>query len=403
MEHTLLINTLFVGVVVVCSIAVRYGAEQIKMSPIVGYFALGLLLRAGSSVEGVPPLTNQQVFPFLADLGIIALLFRVGLESDFERLVEQLPLASWICVGNVIGSGGLAFGTAYLLLNWPLIPSLFVGTALTATSVGVTVAIWDEAGQLQTERGNTLLDVAELDDIVGILLMALLFSVAPLLRSPQNDLLLSRLVWTLGDVGLKLVLFGGACLLFARYVERPMTELFERLHAGQGTMLVMLGVGIVVAAIAGLSGFSTAIGAFFAGLIFSRDPNTSEYMDAFRPIHDLLAPFFFVGIGLHLAPEALGSVGGSFLVLLAAAVIGKVLGAYGPALPVLGSSWAFALGLSLIPRAEIALVIVQRGLELGAWAVPQVVFANVVLISALTVLGTPFVLRPLLASLDEHG
>ena len=403
MEHTLLINTLFVGVVVVCSIAVRYGAEQIKMSPIVGYFALGLLLRAGSSVEGVPPLTNQQVFPFLADLGIIALLFRVGLESDFERLVEQLPLASWIGVGNVIGSGGLAFGTAYLLLNWPLIPSLFVGTALTATSVGVTVAIWEEAGQLQTERGNTLLDVAELDDIVGILLMALLFSVAPLLRAPQNDLLLSRLVWTLGDMVLKLVLFGGACLLFARYVERPMTELFERLHAGQGTMLVMLGVGIVVAAIAGLSGFSTAIGAFFAGLIFSRDPHTSEYMDAFRPVHDLLAPFFFVGVGLHLSPGALGSVGGSFLVLFAAAVIGKVVGAYGPARPVLGSSGAFALGLSLVPRAEIALVIVQRGLELGAWAVPQVVFANVVLISALTVLGTPFVLRPLLASLDEHG
>ena len=403
MEHTLLINTLFVGVVVVCSIAVRYGAEQIKMSPIVGYFALGLLLRAGSSVEGVPPLTNQQVFPFLADLGIIALLFRVGLESDFERLVEQLPLASWIGVGNVIGSGGLAFGTAYLLLNWPLIPSLFVGTALTATSVGVTVAIWEEAGQLQTERGNTLLDVAELDDIVGILLMALLFSVAPLLRAFQNDLLLSRLVWTLGDMGLKLILFGGACLLFARYVERPMTELFERLHAGQGTMLVMLGVGIVVAAIAGLSGFSTAIGAFFAGLIFSRDPHTSEYMDAFRPVHDLLAPFFFVGVGLHLSPGALGSVGGSFLVLFAAAVIGKVVGAYGPARPVLGSSGAFALGLSLVPRAEIALVIVQRGLELGAWAVPQVVFANVVLISALTVLGTPFVLRPLLASLDEHG
>lgn len=401
MGQTLLVSTLLVGLVIVCALAMRYWAEQIRMSPIVGYFALGLLLRAGSAVHGVPLLTEQQVFPFLADLGVIALLFRVGLESDIEGLVDQLPVASWIGAGNVIGSGGLAFATVYLLLDWPLIPSLFVGTALTATSVGVTVAIWEEAGALDTPEGTTLLDVAELDDLVGVLLMALLFSVAPVLRSPEDGVLLSTLAWTLAGMLLKLAVFGFACLLFARYVERPMTEMFERLHAGEGTMVFMLGVGIVVAAIAGLSGFSTAIGAFFAGLIFSRDPHTTQYMDAFRPLYDLLAPFFFVGIGLHLAPEVLGGIGGSFVLLLAAAIVGKVAGAYAPALPVLGSSGALVLGLSLIPRAEIALVIVTRGLELGSWAVSPSVFAQVVLISAVTVLGTPFVLRPLLEMSEE--
>jgi Kef-type K+ transport system membrane component KefB len=168
-------------------------------------------------------------------------------------------------------------------------------------------------------------------------------------------------------------------------------------------MLVMVGVGIIVAAVAGMTGLSTAVGAFFAGLIFHRDPHTARYMDAFRPLHDLLAPFFFVGIGLHLAPEALGAVGGGGVVLFLVAVLGKVLGASLPAMAVVGSSSALVLGLSLVPRAEIALVIMQRGLELGDWAVSPALFAQVVLVSAATVLLVPIALRPLLSRIPRSA
>lgn len=406
MEDLLLVSLLLVGAVVVLSIAMQYGGEQMGISPIVGYFVLGFFLRTAASFDAIPLLTDQQVFPFLADLGVIVLLFRVGLESDLNRLLEQLSEATLIGLGNVIGSGGIAFGTTYGLIGWPLLPSLFVSTALTATSVGVAVAIWEEAGQLDTSEGSTLVDVAEFDDLMGVLLMALLFATAPLLRGTHgagDDALLSTLATVLGWMLLKLLLFGGACLLFAWYLERPMTSFFDRLHAGEGTMLVMLGVGIVVAAVAGLLGFSTAIGAFFAGLIFSRDPHTTQYMDAFRPLHALFSPFFFVGIGLHLTPVALGAIGGSTVLLLAAAVVGKVAGTYVPAAPLLGSSGALVLGLSLIPRAEIALVIMQRGLELGAWAVPSTIFAQVVLVSAMTLLLVPLALSPLLSRPSSYS
>lgn len=366
MNHELLATTLLVGLVIVIAIAMRSAVKRVQLSPIVGYFVLGILLRQASALEWVPLLTEQQVFPFLAELGVIALLFGVGLESDLTSLLDQLPAASWIGTGNVVGSGGIAFATGYWLIGWPLVPSLFVATALTATSVGVTVAIWEDADKIDTREGTTLLDVAEFDDIVGILLMALLFAVAPLLRSPENGALLNTVAITLGWMLLKLGLLGAACLLFARYLERPMTRLFDRLHAGKGTMLVMLGVGIVVAAVAGLAGFSVAIGAFFAGLIFSRDPHTARYITAFRPLRDLLAPFFFVGIGLQLAPNALGALlSGSAVLLLSAAAAGKLVGAYVPARPILGSSGALVLGISLIPRAEITLVVMERGLSLG--------------------------------------
>lgn len=136
MESVLLVNTLLVGAIIVGAIAMRYGAERIGLSPVVGYLAMGLLLRGTLAFGGVPSLTEQQVFPFLADLGIIALLFRVGLESDVEGLLDQLPEAVFIGLGNVLGSGAIAFAAAYLLIGWSLVPSLFVATALTATSVG---------------------------------------------------------------------------------------------------------------------------------------------------------------------------------------------------------------------------------------------------------------------------
>jgi Kef-type K+ transport system membrane component KefB len=399
MEDLLLVHLFFVGAVVVLSITMRYGAERVRTSPIVGYFALGILLRAASSFEFVPLLSEQQVFPFLADLGVIALLFRVGLESDLEGLLDQVAEAVLIGFGNVIGSGGLAFGTAYGLLGWPLLPSLFVATALTATSVGVTVALWKEADRLDSPEGSTLVDVAEFDDLLGVLLMALLFAAAPLLRGADgaaDGALLSTLATVLGGMLLKLVLFGGACLLFACYVERPMTTLFDRLHAGEGTMLVMLGVGIGVAAAAGLMGFSTAIGAFFAGLLFCRDPHTTQYMAAFRPLHDLFAPFIFLSASACTWPRCRGRDRGG-----GPSPSGRRRPRQDhwrlPARPLLGSTGALVLGLSLVPRAEIALVIVQRGLELGPWALPSTIFAQVVLVSAATVLITPLVLRPLLA------
>ena len=106
MEDLLLVSLLLVGAVVVLSIAMRYGREQMGISPIVGYFVLGFFLRTAASFDAVPLLTDQQVFPFLADLGVIVLLFRVGLESDLNRLLEQLSEATLIGLGNVIGSGG---------------------------------------------------------------------------------------------------------------------------------------------------------------------------------------------------------------------------------------------------------------------------------------------------------
>ena len=115
-------------------------------------------------------------FGLLGELGVICILFRVGLENDPRQLLRQLPRAVSIWIGNVVLSALLGYVAARYVLGYDLIPSLFVATALSATSVGVSVLIWESAGRLKSELGEQLIDVAELDDISAIVFMVTLFA-----------------------------------------------------------------------------------------------------------------------------------------------------------------------------------------------------------------------------------
>lgn len=393
MQTTLALYVLLIGGVIVLSLLIRAVFARYSLPPLVGYFILGFLIRWIDSGTNLLAEQGYQVFELLAELGIIVLLFRIGLESNVRHLMRRLPQATVVTVGNILVNGFLGYAVAHYLLDLNVIPSLFVAVALIPTSVGITTAIWDEADALDSPVGDLLLDVAEMDDITGILLMALLFSIAPLLQAGQSLNLGAVLLETFGWFALKLVLFSIVCLLFARYLERPMTMFFGRIRVGQEAMLGIAGIGMIVAAAAELLGFSVAIGAFFAGLIFSRDPEAVKFEASFQSLHDMFAPFFFVGIGLKVDPSVVSAATLPALVLLLTAVSGKVIGNAGPAAWMVGGSAASLLGISMVPRAEIALIIMQRGLSLGEWAVSPTLFAEMVLVSAVTALTIPIVVH----------
>lgn len=396
METTYASYILVLGATIVLVLLLRPALERVGVPPLIGYFLLGFALRLADTRWALLGASGHQIFEFLGYVGIIVLLFRVGLESDLPKLVERLPPASVVWAGNVAVSGGLGYWAAAYGLEWPLLPSLFVAIALTATSVGVSVALWEEADLLNTDDGELMLDVAELDDISGVVLMGVLFTLAPVLHHSPEAPLLPLAAETLGWFAVKFAAFTAGCVLFSLYVEASITGFFEQIQSWPGTIMVVLGIGMIVAAIAGLLGFSLAIGAFFAGLIFSRDPNAVKMDASFGAIYPLFSAFFFIGIGLRVDPAALGGAWGPFLLLLTVAVVGKVVGALLPALALTGGTGALLLGLSLVPRAEIMLIIMQRGLDLGPWAVPPELFANMVLVSAATTLLVPPLVRPLL-------
>jgi Kef-type K+ transport system membrane component KefB len=159
---------------------------------------------------------------------------------------------------------------------------------------------------------------------------------------------------------------------------------------------LVVGIGILIAGVAGLLGFTLAIGALFGGLVFSRDPDVVRMETLFEPIHEFFMPFFFIGIGLSMDPQSLLSATALGGVLLVAAILGKLVGAGGPAVFTAGWSGAVLIGISMVPRAEIALLIAREGQKLGNWAVPPEVYSAVVLVATVTCALVPIAVRQLL-------
>jgi Kef-type K+ transport system membrane component KefB len=387
---------LLIGSTIVLALFIKAALERLRIPALVGYMGLGFALRLAAMRWNVLTPEIEGIYEFLANIGVICLLFEVGLKSRIDGLLQQLRSASVIWIVNVLLSGFLGYIVASSLLGQGLITSLFVSVALTATSVGVPVALWREAGALNTSSGELMLDVAELDDLSGVVLMAVLFSVVAALKGTGGqpaDLHVGKIV---GIFLVEFIVFALFCFLFSQFAERHITNIFREREDASGFLLVFIGLGFIIAAIAGLLGFSVAIGAFFAGLVFSRDPGAIRIQASFTSFYEFFTPFFFIGIGLHIDPNALTTVTGLGVILLVAAIMGKLIGTIAPAYFSLGWSSSLLVGVSMVPRAEIAMVIIERGRSLGDWAVSSQAYAAMVLVVIGTCIFASLFLRPML-------
>lgn len=381
-----------VGGLMVISLLAKAGCRRIGIPALVAYLILGVLLRSAENSFRILGTEGKDVMEFLGTLGVIALLFRVGLESNLPGLLHQLRRAIFIWFGDILVSGSAGFIVARYVLSLDLVPSMVIATALTATSVGIPARIWQDADAINTSAGQRFLDVAELDDISGVLLMSLLFAVLPIFKKYQTSDLGLAVVHQLGMFVILLAGLIGLCALFSRYLEKRFTAFIRRIEAAPDPMLIVVGVGLLVAAVAGLVGFSIAIGAFLAGLVFSRDPKHVKVNASFSPLYDLFTPFFFIGIGFAMEPGfVFSSLGvGGFLFL--AAVAGKLIGPTTPALAFTNWRQAGTLGVSMVPRAEIAMLIMHRASKLEPAVISSSVYGGMVFVCAGTCLATSLIL-----------
>ncbi len=393
-ESTVLLLAL-VGAVVIVSVILKRGLEVLNLPAMLGYIGLGISISYLNSRWQFLDETMHHGLEFLAKAGIVVLLFRVGLESNVVQLIAQIRRASFIWTGDVIFSFAAGFLFANELLDFELVPSLVTAAALSATSLGVAAAVWRDAGALDSETGALLTDVAELDDISGVVLLALILALIPMLQA-GDPIDIAHIGSTAIVLLSKFTLFCGFCFLFARYLERPLIAWFLKLKPRPAGIVVVTGFGFIISGIAGILGFSLAIGALFAGLAFSRDPSEHRIDKGFEFVFLLFSPFFFVGLGLGVDIQFLGQGTVVGLVLVIAAVVGKLAGAGLPTWLVTDHRTALLIGLSMIPRAEIAMVVVQQARYLGDWAVPPELFGGMIVVSLLTCLVIPLVLQVLL-------
>ncbi len=404
-NHERILALFLVGLAVVASLVIKAGLHRLSIPPLIGFILCGSGLRAFDQRWGLLTEPIEAVFSFLAEFGLFVILFRVGLGSQLRQLLGQLRRATPLWVGNVLVSGLLGFLVAYWLLGWEIVTSLVVATALTATSVGVSVSAWASAGLLNSTNGQLLIDVAELDDLTGVIFLALIIGVLESLATNANvdpsTALWSTVLPTMGWLSCCLLVLAWGCYLFSAKVERRLTGLISDLEPAPAPVLLVLGMGLLLATVSELVGLSIAIGAFLAGLTFSRDPIAIREEASFQEMHEFFAPFFFIGVGLSLDFSASGVIVGVAAALLVAAVAGKVLGVLLPGMGWLEWRSGLIIGVSLVPRAEIAMVIMQRGQHLGPQVVPAEAFSSMVFVSAATCLIGPLLLDRLLKRWPE--
>ena len=394
------------GAVLVVGPGTKAVCSRLGIPTSVGFIVLGLLF--GPLIR---PLTDpsstalEGIFSTLAQLGVVALLFRVGLRSHTSAMLQKLPRASFIWLANAVGSAVTGYLVSRFGLAWSLETSLVVGTAFSATSLAVSMAVWDELGIADTDAGATLLDVAELDDLSAAVALAVLLGILPALLGGNGN------VWGLvGSSSIvvlaKLALFIVACYLFAHFAEAAFTGLNRRMSDTPASLTIsILGAGMAIAAIADLLGFSVAIGALFAGLAFSRDPDAVRTDGSFTYFYEFLTPFFFIHIGLQTDLTALADAVSVGIVLFVAAALSKLAFTYAAACASMPGRDALNLGVSMIPRAEIALVVIYECRAIDEDMVSHDVFAGIVLMSLATCIVAPVALRRMLSaqSLSVQG
>lgn len=390
LEYVLLIT---LGAILIVNPLLSSGCRHLGIPSLVGYILLGFGVRILEDQWHFATPAFETTFSILAQMGVVALLFRVGLKSHTSALLAKLPDASLLWVGDVLTNLVVGYAVARYGLSLSMESSMVIATAFSATSVGVSVAVWEELKRLQTDTGQLLLDVAELDDLSGVLLLAVVLAIIPVLHDGNSGLLL-EVGYTTGDVLVRLVAFITICYLFAHYLESRFTRMSERIGGSPLALTIcILGAGLTIAALAGYLGFSLAIGALFAGLAFSRDPDAVRTDGNFAHFYELLTPFFFIHIGMQMDPSAFFGSVGMGLVLFVAAAFAKFVGVGGTALLRLDRPSAVTIGISMIPRAEIALVVLNQSRLVAPSVVSPTIFSAMIIVTLVSCIVAPIVLR----------
>ena len=380
---------LYLGLLLILILGIKAIFNQWKFSPIIGFILLGWALRQWMLPQGLVQSDLPVLLSWLAKIGIILLLFHVGIETNLQKVYEWLSKAGIIACSNMLLSIVLGYGVGFYFFQSPEI-GIFIGFALAATSIGISTAIWGEKALHKSKLGALLLDIVTIDDVVTV------FLVAFLLHFANVDVHWLSFLKLGGVFLLKIILFLLLCYLFSHFIEYKLITKLLKFEKVPDTILSMIGFGILIAAIATYFQFSYVIGAFLAGIAFSRDPRAIRMDHSMRLLLDLFVPFFFLWVGYQLVFDQI--LWGFFIFLLLAAVVGKVLGTYFPARALkISSSSALILSISTLPRAEIAMVIGELGHELGVF--PKGVFSTLTLVILACAIITPTLFK----AFGEHA
>ncbi|MEQ8538859.1 MAG: cation:proton antiporter [Coleofasciculus sp. D1-CHI-01] len=329
--------------------------------------------------------TQSEVVSVLAEIGVIILLFEIGLESDLRDLKEVGYQAAIVAVVGVVAP--FAAGTAGLMFffNVGAIPAIFAGAALTATSIGITSKVLSELGRLKSKEGQIIVGAAVIDDVLGIIVLAV---VASLAKTGEVDvfnviyLIISATVFLLGSI------------LLGKFFNQSFVTIADKLQTRGQLVIPAFTFAFLMAFLANVIQLEAILGAFAAGLVLDETDKRKELDKQVVPIADILVPIFFVAVGAKadlgvLNPAVPENREGLVIAvfLIGVAIIGKLV-----------TGWTFigqpqinrlAIGVGMIPRGEVGLVFAGIGSASGVLSKPLEA-AIIIMVILTTFLAPPF-------------
>lgn len=367
-------------------------ATRMMAPSVIGELFAGVVL--GPSLLGwIEPL---EAIRLMAEIGIILLLFEVGLGTDVKRLVGTGFKPLVVAVAGFVLPLVFGFTLGYWVFDLSLLVSLFIGGTLTATSIGITVRVLTDLKRQHSAEGQIVLGAAVLDDVLGVVLLALLYEF-----SIGGGVSLVNAGKVLAFIGTFFILAPMAAKIISLVIKR-----FEKVSRIPGLLpTTIVSLVFFFAWLAHVLGAPEMLGGFAAGLALSRrffmplgialhtHERFARRIEAqMRPIVQLFTPIFFVYVGLSLNLREI-DWGSAFiwqfsLTLLVAAVAGKVVGVYLIRVP-----WAarWMIGLSMIPRGEVGLIFAELGRVSGIFN--NEIYAGMIMVIAVSTLLPPFALQ----------
>ncbi|NMG06944.1 cation:proton antiporter [Brasilonema sp. UFV-L1] len=344
---------------------------------------------AGLSPDAADAVFTKQseVISVLSELGVIILLFEIGLESNIKDLVAVGIQASVVAVVGVVVP--FTAGTVGLmtLFGIPAVPAIFAGAALTATSIGITSKVLSELGRLNSKEGQIILGAAVIDDVLGIIVLAVVASLAK-----EGSVDVGKVIYLIISASSFLL---GAIVL-GNLFSNTFVAIASKLKTRGGLVIPALVFAFVMAYFAATIQLEAILGSFAAGLVLDETDERVELQKQVVPIADMLVPIFFVTVGaktdLGVLNPAIpsnreGLVMAIFLIVVA--ILGKVV----TGLSVFGQPQInrLAIGVGMIPRGEVGLVFLGIGSSIGILSKP--LEAAIIMMVILTTFLAPPLLR----------
>lgn len=351
-------------------------AEKIGQPAVLGELLAGVVL--GSSVLGIVDSANAMIH-LLAELGVILLLFQIGLETDLKRLISVGPASAVVALTGVAAPFLLGYFVADAL-GMATLPAVVAGASLTATSVGITARVLSDLGRLNDPEGQVVLGAAVIDDVVGLIILAVVSQVVG-----GAELTALSVLKTTG------LAFGFliAVLLLGNFIVPRLFDFLSRIGKEETLGTMALALAFLIAYLANAAGSALIIGAFAAGLVLAPTSHAMVIEHNVLRLSLFFVPIFFVSVGAAVDVRTFADpqvllIGGALIVV---AIFGKFIAGYAP-------FWfkgkKAVIGVGMIPRGEVGLIFAQMGLTTGVLSLGH--------FSALTlmVMVTTFIAPPLL-------